>query len=85
MQGLHWHTLTPTHLAGWPRPTNHRPNPPEMYSLLLEAYVKDSSERASLLRAIHTVPVIGRKVTTSAPCTALNSTKRQARQPGKCR
>ncbi|KAI8474639.1 MAG: ribonucleoside-diphosphate reductase small chain-like protein [Monoraphidium minutum] len=33
----------------------------EMYSLLLEAYVRDASERASLLRAIHTVPVIGAK------------------------
>lgn len=33
----------------------------EMYSLLLEAYVRDNTERAGLLRAIHTVPVIGRK------------------------
>jgi hypothetical protein len=32
-----------------------------MYSLLLESYVRDPTERASLLRAIHTVPVIGRK------------------------
>ncbi|KIZ01589.1 ribonucleoside-diphosphate reductase subunit M2 [Monoraphidium neglectum] len=33
----------------------------EMYSLLLQSYVRDPTERASLLRAIHTVPVIGRK------------------------
>jgi hypothetical protein len=37
------------------------PHPPEMYSLLLETYVKDPSERAALLDAIHTVPVIGAK------------------------
>jgi ribonucleoside-diphosphate reductase subunit M2 len=33
----------------------------EMYSLLLEAYVRDAGERARLLNAIHTVPAIGRK------------------------
>jgi len=32
-----------------------------MYSLLLDTYIRDASERASLLRAIHTVPVIRRK------------------------
>jgi ribonucleoside-diphosphate reductase subunit M2 len=33
----------------------------EMYSLLLEAYVKDAGQRDHLLRAIHTVPCIRRK------------------------
>jgi ribonucleoside-diphosphate reductase subunit M2 len=32
-----------------------------MYSLLLEAYVRDTSERLSLLRAVHTVPAIAAK------------------------
>jgi len=33
----------------------------EMYSLLLEAYVRDGAQRDHLLRAIHTVPCIRRK------------------------
>jgi ribonucleoside-diphosphate reductase subunit M2 len=33
----------------------------EMYSLLLEAYVRDSRERLQLLRAVHTVPAIAAK------------------------
>jgi ribonucleoside-diphosphate reductase subunit M2 len=32
-----------------------------MYSVLLESFVKDTSERTHLLRAIHTVPVIQKK------------------------
>jgi ribonucleoside-diphosphate reductase subunit M2 len=33
----------------------------EMYSLLLEAYVRDGAERLGLLRAVHTVPAIAAK------------------------
>jgi ribonucleoside-diphosphate reductase subunit M2 len=33
----------------------------EMYSLLLESYVADASERRQLLDAIHCVPIIGKK------------------------
>ena len=33
----------------------------EMYSLLLEAYIKDPTERARLLDAVHTVPAVAKK------------------------
>jgi ribonucleoside-diphosphate reductase subunit M2 len=33
----------------------------EMYSLLLESYVADASERRQLLDAINCVPIIGKK------------------------
>lgn len=33
----------------------------EMYSLLLETYVSDSTERLMLLDAINNVPIIGKK------------------------
>jgi ribonucleoside-diphosphate reductase subunit M2 len=33
----------------------------EMYSLLLQAYVKDPTERARLLDAIHTIPAVAKK------------------------
>jgi len=33
----------------------------EMYSLLLEHYVRDTKERSELFRAIHTVPTVGKK------------------------
>ncbi len=33
----------------------------EMYSLLLQTYVRDKEECGELLRAIHTVPCVGKK------------------------
>ncbi|CAG9467865.1 unnamed protein product [Pedinophyceae sp. YPF-701] len=33
----------------------------EMYSLLLDTYIKDPARRTHLLRAVHTIPAVGRK------------------------
>lgn len=33
----------------------------ETYSLLIDTYIQDSEEKSHLLRAIETIPVIGKK------------------------
>ncbi len=45
----------------WRPRIKHLPRGAEMYSLLLETYIKDSAEKHRLFHAVETVPAVRRK------------------------